>query len=121
MTFTLYELHFTQPYKHARHYIGVTSLSVADRLERHRGVNGAKLLQALFRSGGDVVVWRTQTFTGRGAREKAYAEERRLKRRGGVTRRCIICRDASNLIDLGEPPLTGYNRPMHGGPDDINC
>jgi predicted GIY-YIG superfamily endonuclease len=92
ITYTLYELHFLQPFRHARHYIGVTALPVEERLRRHRSGDGARLLAALLAAGGDFVVTRTEVFKGANARERAFAEERRLKRHHGAGKRCRLCR-----------------------------
>lgn len=91
-----YLLHFTQPYRHASHYLGATGLPIAVRLQSHRdGVAGrpAKLIAALLRSGGDFVlarVWETST------RAEAFQLELKLKRQGGHSRKCPICRGGAN-------------------------
>lgn len=88
----VYLLHFTMPYKHARHYVGATGLPLDVRLQAHRdGIAGrpAKLISALLKSGGDFVLarsWSTRTRAG------AFELERKLKRQGGHSRKCPICR-----------------------------
>lgn len=76
------------PYKHAKHYIGMTTMAIADRIARHRGERGAKLIQKLLAAGGDFVLadtWECETA------EEARKLEKMLKRSGGGTRCCSIC------------------------------
>lgn len=86
------------PYKHARHYLGATGLSIEDRVAAHRGValhegdrsygRPAKLIAALLAAGGDFVVadvWETDT------RAEAFELEKRLKKQGSRARLCSIC------------------------------
>jgi hypothetical protein len=52
---TVYLLHFAQPYKHARHYLGWTT-DLARRLARHRGEaekdgRGSRLVEIVVASG----------------------------------------------------------------------
>lgn len=104
----IYLLHFTQPYKHARHYIGVTSLTVAARMARHRTGAGATLLRRLLRDGGDFVVadvWEADSM------REAFAEERRLKRLGGGARSCSICAAARKAEGLEQGRKSRKRRP----------
>lgn len=80
---TIYLLHFHKPYKHARHYLGWTSLGVEDRLERHRSKDGARLLQVLLANGIEFTLARTW--------EGTRDDERRLKNRKSTPRLCPIC------------------------------
>lgn len=79
---TVYLLHFDRPFGHARHYQG-WSEQLAPRLAAHRAGQGAKLLAAVRRGGGDWTLARTW--------EGTRALERRLKRQGGASRRCPMC------------------------------
>jgi len=56
--FAVYLIHFEQPYKHAKHYLGATTLGVAARLAKHETEQGARLLQVVRAAGigYDVVV-----------------------------------------------------------------
>jgi len=47
---TVYLLHFSEAYKHARHYMGYAS-DLEERLSRHRSGQGARLLSVLKASG----------------------------------------------------------------------
>lgn len=80
----VYLLHFEQPYKHARHYVGTSRADrLAERLHEHRTGAGARLVAVAQAAGIDfrlVRVWA-------GAR----ARERQIKQ-NGATRRCPACR-----------------------------
>lgn len=95
---TVYLLHFTTPFKHARHYLGATGMPLEDRLAAHKQASDyvgdssygrpAKLLVAAAAAGVDWVladVWETAT------RAEAFELERRLKKQGGRGRICSIC------------------------------
>jgi len=55
VTGTVYLLHFDQPYKHARHYVGWAS-NVRRRLAEHEAGRGARLL-AVVRERGSAGSW----------------------------------------------------------------
>lgn len=104
----IYLLHFTQPFRHAKHYIGVTSLTVEARMARHRSSYGAKLLKMLLQDGGDFVVadvWEADSM------REAFAEERRLKRLGGGARSCSICAAAREAEGLEQGRKSRKRRP----------
>lgn len=91
------------PYHHARHYIGATGKPVAERLKAHRGIRAddgssigrpAKLVQAMLRAGGDFVLGKSWDFE---TTDEAYAFERRLKRNGGGSQACPICRPGNRM------------------------
>ena len=46
----IYMLHFHQPYKHARHYVGWTD-DLLDRLDRHAKGTGARLIAVIWQAG----------------------------------------------------------------------
>ena len=79
---TVYLLHFDQPYRHARHYLG-WALDLAARLAEHARGQGARLL-AVVRDAG--IGW-TLARTWPGTRTR----ERQLKNQGGASRRCPLC------------------------------
>ena len=79
---TVYLLHFTTPYRHARHYLGSAD-DLESRLARHRAGNGARLVQVCADHGIDFVLARTW----QGGREK----ERQLKRQKNGRKLCPIC------------------------------
>ncbi|MFI0451211.1 hypothetical protein [Actinomadura sp. 6N118] len=81
-TGVVYLLHFTQPYKHARHYIGWTR-NLPARLAQHETGTGARLLQVVAAAGID---WRlARLWPGDRHRERA------LKKQGGASRTCPLC------------------------------
>ena len=79
----VYLVHFTQPYRHARHYTGWTA-DLESRLAEHQAERGPRLLQVITQAR---IEW-TLAQTWQGTRER----ERQLKRQGGALRRCPICR-----------------------------
>jgi predicted GIY-YIG superfamily endonuclease len=83
MTGTVYLLHFDQPYKHARHYVGWTARNVKRRLTEHEAGRGARLL-AVVREAG--IGWQLARLWP-GSRER----ERQIKRQGGHARKCPLC------------------------------
>lgn len=83
---TVYLLHFEQPYKHARHYLGWT-LDLDDRLARHRGEKekdgrGARLVEVVIAAG--ISVQLARTWNG----DRFF--ERHIKGRG-LTAYCPVC------------------------------
>ncbi|MGP4105307.1 hypothetical protein [Nonomuraea sp. KM90] len=92
---TVYLLHFDQPYKHARHYIGWTPGDLNRRLRQHRNGTGARLLQVITAAGIGFALARTWN----GGRNL----ERSLKRRGGASRACPLCGVT--------PRVTGWQQP----------
>jgi predicted GIY-YIG superfamily endonuclease len=79
----VYLVRFTQPYRQARHYTG-WPVDLESRLAQHQAGPGARLLQVITEAG---IGW-TLARTWQGTRER----ERQLKRQGGASRRCPICR-----------------------------
>lgn len=98
----LYLLHFDRPYwtsSHpCRHYLGYTTKTVPERMEKHRAGNGSKLVAYALRGGCDFTVVMTQAFTSKTA---ARQEEKRLKRNGHHDRNCPLCRRASTQLRKG--------------------
>ena len=94
----VYVLHFTQPYKHACHYVGATGLPMEEREAAHRGRvlhegdqaygRAAKLVKALLLDGGDFVIADIFEFD---TLAEAFAFERKLKLQGSRKRCCSIC------------------------------
>jgi predicted GIY-YIG superfamily endonuclease len=79
---TIYLLHFSQPYKHAAHYLGFTT-NLKARLEAHSKGTGARLLEVITQAGITFNLARTWKGTRKG--------ERRIKNRGGAARICPVC------------------------------
>jgi hypothetical protein len=80
---TVYLLHLDAPFGHARHYTGFAN-DLYGRLAHHGTSTGANLLLHVAKAG---IGWQLAR-TWRGDR---YLE-RRLKRAGGASRRCPVCR-----------------------------
>jgi predicted GIY-YIG superfamily endonuclease len=77
-----YLLHFTAPYKHARHYLGTTK-DLFTRIQLHKAGKGARLTQVVRENGIDFYLVRTWD----GGRQT----ERRLKRQKNSPRLCPVC------------------------------
>ena len=79
---TVYLLHFDQPYKHARHYVG-WAMNVKRRLAEHEAGRGARLLAVVKGAG---ISWQlARLWPG------SRARERQIKRQGGHARHCPLC------------------------------
>lgn len=113
----VYLLHFSEPYKHARHYLGSTC-DLEHRLEMHRSGKGARLLEVIRDAGIEFEIcrlWRFDTCL------EARALERKLKKWHSGQRLCPICQhrqvDALTSMRLGHWPFhlftqQGKRRPM---------
>lgn len=84
----VYLLHFVEPYKHAKHYLGCAD-DLPHRLSEHRHGSGARLTQVVLEAGGSWVVARTWS----GGRRL----ERKLKARHSGVRLCPICKGKITL------------------------
>ena len=81
---TVYLLHFSRAYYHARHYLGFTQ-NLEGRLQRHRWGAGSPLVRAAVRTGVEI-------FLARRWDNVTVAFERRVhERRGGLRHVCPIC------------------------------
>jgi predicted GIY-YIG superfamily endonuclease len=96
----VYLLHFTQPYKHARHYLGCAE-DVSARLAQHRAGTGARLTQVVREAGISWVVARTW----RGGRRL----EHKLKGYHSGVRLCPICQGKITIEEVlaAQPPPSG--------------
>ena len=81
-TGTVYMLHFSAPYRHARHYTGWTA-DLAARLDEHAAGRGARLVSVAKAAGITFSLARTRPGT--------RADERAIKRAGGARRYCPLC------------------------------
>jgi len=86
---TVYLLHFDRPYRHARHYLGVTT-DLNARLAQHAAGRGARLMEVITAAG----IGFTLARTWHGSRSL----ERQLKNRHNSVRLCPICRAAANTV-----------------------
>jgi predicted GIY-YIG superfamily endonuclease len=79
----VYLVHFTQPYRHARHYVGYTK-DLPSRLEEHRTGSGARLLAAVAAAGIPFeVVWIWH--------HSSRSFERRVHQYKNTPKLCPIC------------------------------
>ena len=79
----VYLLHFSQPYKHAAHYIGFAK-KINTRIMHHRNGTGARLTQVAVEHGIELItarVWEGQS----------RQFERRLKKGKNSARLCPMC------------------------------
>jgi predicted GIY-YIG superfamily endonuclease len=84
-TGTVYLLHLSRPFGHARHYIGFTE-DLEQRLAHHAAGKGSLML-ARARAAG--ITWQlARTWPGTRARET------QLKKQGGRSRLCPLCTQA---------------------------
>jgi hypothetical protein len=84
----LYLLHFTPRYRHAGHYLGFAE-SIAARVREHRSASpkSSPLVRAAL--GASCAVDLVRVWPGEGR-----TTERRLKRGGGLSRYCPVCRSS---------------------------
>ena len=75
-------LHFDQPYRHARHYVGWTD-DLLDRLDQHASGHGARLVAVIWHAGIGFTLIRICEGTRR--------TERAIKNAGGAVRYCPAC------------------------------
>jgi len=82
----VYLLHFDEPYRHAQHYLGWAPDRTLDaRLAHHLNGTGSRLCAVVLAAG---ITWRLARVWVDGDRTL----ESRLKRRGGRSRLCPICK-----------------------------
>lgn len=79
----VYLIHFSQPYKHARHYIGF-AYRLSTRLAHHRNGTGARLCQVVVEAGSELI--KARVWEG-----KDRTFERRLKKQKNSARLCPYC------------------------------
>jgi predicted GIY-YIG superfamily endonuclease len=90
----VYLLHFSRPFKHARHYTGSTTRDVADRYAEHLAGSGANLTARAVRDGITLTLARTWE-GGRDVEARFKYREDPDGRTGvkqGMARYCPLCR-----------------------------
>lgn len=80
---TVYLLHFSKPFKHAKHYLGFT-FNLDKRLKDHGNGQGARLIEIILQNGLSFELVRTW--------EGDRNFERKLKKRKNSPALCPICR-----------------------------
>lgn len=89
---TVYLIHFDEPYKHARHYLG-WARDLAARMKEHRNGRGARLMEVIKDAG---ITWRVAR-TWPGTRDL----ERAIKERHNTPRLCPECTPAPQPVTRG--------------------
>lgn len=95
---TVYLLHFQRPYRHARHYLGITT-DLNARLADHAAGRGARLMEVISAAGIGFTLARTWQGT--------RALERQLKNRHNSGRLCPICRAEQRAATPGRTDADG--------------
>jgi predicted GIY-YIG superfamily endonuclease len=97
---TVYLLHFSRPYKHARHYVGFTT-DLPRRLRQHRGGHGPPLIRHAVEDGVRLILARTWEMATVGF-------ERRMHTRA-KTEWCPVCHGtrALSLMQCIRNPVSG--------------
>ncbi len=89
----VYLLHFNQPYKHAKHYLGF-SYDLEARLHAHKSGTGARLMEVISLAGIGFTVARVWP-------EGDRTLEHQLKGWHGGTKLCPICAQERTARRLG--------------------
>ena len=100
-----YLLHFDRPYQHAKHYLG-SCQDLERRLTHVAKASGARLLEVVQAVG---IGWQlARTWCG------GKQRERQLKKQGGASRCCPICKEArraAHHLNIATPVLGAVGRP----------
>ena len=86
----LYIIHFSKPFKHARHYIGIAQ-DAEKRFERHLSGRGAVLIREAIKADIGIKFTKYIISTHDGY-STAKAEEKRIKSHNNHKKRCPECR-----------------------------
>lgn len=86
---TVYLLHLTPPYRHARHYLGYTDQLPEERLKDHLEGRGSPLIRAAVGIGVEVTLARVW-------KRKSRTFERELKNKKNAPKLCPICSAVSD-------------------------
>jgi len=114
-TGVVYLLHFDRPFGHARHYTGwvTTRTYLLPRLGAHTDGVGARLMAVIAEAGIGFRLARTW--------DGGRTRERQLKRQGGASRRCPICKTptpaAVASLTLDQPSGAQVLKELELGPD----
>lgn len=81
----VYLLHFSEPFGHAKHYTGYAD-DIARRCREHAAGRGANLMAHVVEAGITPYLARVWPDADRN-------RERQLKKQGGASRRCPVCKD----------------------------
>ena len=95
MAAATYLIHFSEPFGHAKHYVGSTTRSVAERFAEHVAGQGANLTALAVQSG--ITLTLARTWDGDRAMETKLKYRGTVARTGvkhGMSRYCPTCRAA---------------------------
>jgi len=102
----VYLIHFDQPYKHAKHYLGYVNgkkENVEKRLDQHKNGTGARLMEVVVNAGITFSVSRIFENVDR-------SFERRLKQRGKgrICPACILIVENHSKMRIGIELMSMY-------------
>ncbi len=100
----LYLIHFEQPYKHAKHYLGYVKEPwlLERRMKRHGTCEGSALMRAVRKAG---IKWRLVAVWPEGNQTR----ERQLKNRKETPKFCPCCggKLPHDAVELKDKPVYG--------------
>ena len=108
----IYMLHFDQPYKHAKHYVGHWTDDLLDRLDTHARGHGARLVAVIWHAGIGFTLVRI--------REGTRHTERAIKNAGGAVRYCPACTPIRATAAGQRCPATSPRAPTSTAPEGGN-
>lgn len=94
MTSGVYLIHFDQPYKHARHYVGYSD-NIEERVALHQNGQGARLCEVVVNAGIGLQLVRTWEGADRHFERKIHGR--------GKSIYCPICNRKHWLRNLPQP------------------
>lgn len=100
----IYLIHFDKPFHHANHYLGFVESNLEQRIKKHKGGYGSKLMAALKRAG---IGWSVVRIWETGDRNF----ERKLKGHSN-TPYCPICNPKGALKRGIQPKIEEYTGPF---------
>lgn len=101
----IYLIHFDKPLKHASHYLGFVESDLEQRIKKHKGGYGSKLMAALKKAG---IGWSVVRIWETGDRNF----ERQLKNQHGSAPYCPICNPKTALKRGIMPKIEDYPGPF---------
>ena len=107
----VYLIHFNEPYKHAKHYLG-SAICLEHRLARHRAGTGARLMEVITEAG---ISWEVSKIWRCDSPEEARVLESRLKGWHHDGRLCPTCQhrdpDPLAMLYAGHHSFSLYSKP----------
>lgn len=107
----VYLIHFSEPYKHARHYLGSAG-NLQARLDAHRAGSGARLMEVITDAG---ISWHVSRIWECPTVEEARTLEAHYKRQRDGVRLCPECKhmplDPLASLMAGHWPMHVFSNP----------